>query len=581
MLSSYEEIASQWHPTKNNGLTPDKVKANSIEKYWFLCPNTCNGGCLHEWFATPQSRTLKKTGCPYCAKGSTVICIHESLSHKYQDLMIEWNYEKNMDIDPNKIRPGSDKKVSWICKVCAMEWDAAIKARTKGSGCPGCNGKVGVKPVTKMNSLEGKFPEIAKEWHPTKNGDKLPSQYKYGSLEKVWWLCPNTCGYEGCITHEYQATINARTNPTGTGCPYCAKNSQRICYHRSLEFRYPEIAKMWHPEKNGDLKPCDVTPYTNKRVWWYCKNVCDYGCIHEYEQDISNKTTNMSGCPFCIKTGSKNICIHNSFEFNYPKYANELHPTKNNDIDLTKITKHSKIKLWWLCPVKCKYGCLHEYEQSIDHKSKGTGCPFCLAYGDAKQFCYHESLEFKYPDLMKEWDYEKNSISPKDLTPKSGFRAWWKCNKNHEWSTRIFCRTVYGNCCRVCNIGNNYSKISIQWLNYLGLTYKIQHAENGGEFCVPNTKFKSDGYCIETNTIFEFHGNIWHGNPKMFKMEDINLITGITYGELYDKTIQKRDKLIKLGYNYFEVWEKDWKDGIKALRKIQRIWKKRTKTSSS
>jgi hypothetical protein len=430
MLSSYEEIASQWHPTKNKGLTPDKVKANSIEKYWFLCPNTCDNGCLHEWLTTPQSRTLKNTGCPYCAKGSTVICIHQSLANKHEDLMDEWNYDKNINTDPTKIRPGSDKKVHWICKVCAMEWEAAIKARAKGSGCPGCNGKVGVKPVTKMNSLEGKFPEIAKEWHPTKNGDKLPSAYKYGSLEKVWWLCPNTCGYEGCIQHEYEKTINARTNAYGgSGCPYCSTTTPKICYHQSLEHRFPEIAKLWHPTKNT-FKPSEVSPFNNRLVWWICLNRCDQGFMYEYQQIISNKT------------------IHN---------------------------------------VRC---------------------------------------------------------------PK-------------------------------CQNRKNYSKISLEWIKYLEINHKIQHAENGGEFCIPNTKYRADGYCHDTNTVYEFLGDLWHGNPKMFKMDEMNKVINMTYGELYNKTIQKRDKLIELGYNYVEVWEKDWKDGIKALRKIQRKWMKRTKTLSS
>ena len=57
-------------------------------------------------------------------------------------------------------------------------------------------------------------------------------------------------------------------------------------------------------------------------------------------------------------------------------------------------------------------------------------------------------------------------------------------------------------------------------------------------------------------------------------MEDINQITNTTYGELYEKTIKKRDKIKELGYNYIEIWEKDWKDGIKALKKIQRKWNK-------
>jgi hypothetical protein len=576
MLNVYEEISSQWHPTRNGVLTPDKVKYNANYKVWFLCPNTCNYGCLHEWQATPYTRTRLNSGCPFCVKCSTAICIHQSLSYKHPDLMEEWHLTKNENLDPTKLREGSDKKAWWICKVCADEWEATIKNRCKGSGCSGCNGKVGVKKVTKANSLEGKFPDIAKEWHPTKNGDKLPSQFKYGSMELVWWLCPNSCGYDGCIKHEYQATITARTKKDGTKCYYCSnftKNVTKICYHQSLQFKHPEIAKLWHPTKNGDLKPSDIPAY-NKKIWLLCDKKCKYGCLHEYEQNILSKINQDSGCPYCNVIGNKKICMHDSFVFNYPELAKELHPTKNSGIDLYTISKHSNIKLWWLCKKTCKFGCEHVYEQAVNAKSIGQGCPFCIAYGNAKQFCYHESVEYEYPQLVKEFHPSKNVIKLSEVTRGSGIRSWWKCEKNHEWETRIMDRTINGHDCRICNFGNNYSKISMQWIRFLEVTYKIQHAENEGEYCIPSTKYKADGYCKETNTVCEFLGNFYHCNPKMFKMEDMNPITKTTYGELYDKTIKRRDKIKELGYNYIEIWEKDWKDGIKALKKIQRKMEK-------
>ena len=37
----------------------------------------------------------------------------------------------------------------------------------------------------------------------------------------------------------------------------------------SLEEYAPDLAKQWHPTKNGDLKPMDVTYGSKKKVWWY------------------------------------------------------------------------------------------------------------------------------------------------------------------------------------------------------------------------------------------------------------------------------------------------------------------------
>jgi len=89
------------------------------------------------------------------------------------------------------------------------EWESLISSRTNGSGCPYCTGK---KP-TKDNNLKVKFPKVAKEFHPTKNGDLKPEDFTSGSGKKVWWVCSKG--------HEWDAEISGRTK--GSGCPYCYK----------------------------------------------------------------------------------------------------------------------------------------------------------------------------------------------------------------------------------------------------------------------------------------------------------------------------------------------------------------------
>jgi hypothetical protein len=59
---------------------------------------------------------------------------------------------------------------------------------------------------------------LAKEWHPTKNGDLTPDDITYGSGKKVWWLCKSK--------HEYQAVVYNRTG-NNSGCPYCAGNRKK------------------------------------------------------------------------------------------------------------------------------------------------------------------------------------------------------------------------------------------------------------------------------------------------------------------------------------------------------------------
>ncbi|MGZ8924248.1 MAG: DUF7487 domain-containing protein [Nitrososphaeraceae archaeon] len=107
---------------------------------------------------------------------------------------------------------------------------------------------------------------------------------------------------------------------------------------------------------------------------------------------------------------------------------------------------------------------------------------------------------------------------------------------------------------------HNYSYKCIQWLESImqqeGIY--IQHAMNGGEYKIPGTRYKADGYCFETNTIYEFHGDYWHGNPKVYLSDEINESIGKTMGDLYKKTIAKENKIRELGYNLVVVWEEDF-----------------------
>ncbi|MGZ8924252.1 MAG: DUF7487 domain-containing protein [Nitrososphaeraceae archaeon] len=102
-----------------------------------------------------------------------------------------------------------------------------------------------------------------------------------------------------------------------------------------------------------------------------------------------------------------------------------------------------------------------------------------------------------------------------------------------------------------------HSKMCLDWLEFImeqeGIN--IQHAGNIGEYKIPGTRYKADGYCSETNTIYEFHGDYWHGNPKIFESTVINEVVGISMGELYLRTIEKENKIRELGYNLTTMWQ--------------------------
>jgi hypothetical protein len=122
-------------------------------------------------------------------------------------LLIEWDYEKNR-LNPEKITYGTQTKVWWKCSK-GHSWSAQVSTRTRlGVGCPYC---AGLKVWSGFNDLAIKRPDLAKEWHPTRN-QKQPNEVGFGPT-KHWWICPSG--------HEYFASASNRA--AGMGCSRCAK----------------------------------------------------------------------------------------------------------------------------------------------------------------------------------------------------------------------------------------------------------------------------------------------------------------------------------------------------------------------
>jgi hypothetical protein len=114
------------------------------------------------------------------------------------------------------------------------------------------------------------------------NRNLKPDEVLPGTPKKVWWLCPKG--------HEYEMQVRHRTQ-RGLNCPYCS--GQRVSRDNSLKFLFPEIAKQWHPTKNGKKKPSDYTRGSSVYAWWICENG------HEWRTKILNRTIHRTGCPYC------------------------------------------------------------------------------------------------------------------------------------------------------------------------------------------------------------------------------------------------------------------------------------------
>ncbi len=274
LLARYPELAAEWHPTDNGTLTPDMVVPGS-EKRVVWC---CRTNPSHVWSALVRNRAVLGSGCPYCAGQRATP--ETSLLVMRPELAAEWHPTANTPLTPEQVLPNSSKSVVWRCRNNPLhEWKTTINSRASGASCPYCAGQ----KATPDTSLLVKYPNLAAEWHLTKNGDLTPDQVFPGSGLIVWWQCQKDSA------HEWQARIQHRAN--GIGCPFCS--GQRATPTTSLQAVASLLAAEWHPTRNGDLTPSQVKPRSNMIVWWQCHR----DPSHEWQAVIDNRFSHGSGCP--------------------------------------------------------------------------------------------------------------------------------------------------------------------------------------------------------------------------------------------------------------------------------------------
>jgi hypothetical protein len=211
-----------------------------------------------------------------------------------------------------------------------------------------CSGRV----ATPTTSLRALYPEVARRWHPTKNGKLTPDKVKLNAKKKFWWRCAKD------PSHEWQAS------PNGMGkCPICV--GKKVIFSSSLAGSAPAIAKEWHPTRNGGLRPQELYRYSLVRVWWRCAR----DPTHEWENTIAARVKRGSGCPYC---GGRAAGPNTSLAALHPDIAKEWHPTKNASLTPDAVVPGAAARVWW----RCQLG--HEWQAPIRGRTLGHGCRLCF-----------------------------------------------------------------------------------------------------------------------------------------------------------------------------------------------------------
>lgn len=486
------DIARFWHPSRNGAVTPSDVTYGTGKSYWWKCPVADD----HEWTHSVNVMTSgKNRGCPFCSKTHKRPSKDNNLEVKFPKLMAEWNFEKNTGRKPSEFTTRSTEKVWWKCEK-GHEWEARIADRTRPRYPRGCKKCSGLEASDDYN-LAVLHPTLAAEWDYEKNQGLKPEDFTPGSEKSFCWKCENG--------HEWQAKIANRVNaPT---CPYCSK--RRASEEYNLALLYPDIAKEWHPTKNGKKKPTDVTPGMRKKFWWLCR----WG--HEWKAEVNNRVGRKSGCPECrSRTSERELRVYCELktiftdaeripslhgwqcDIHIPQYklaievdggyhhkSPEKHETdrqknrtlKQHGIRVIRVRDYGLGKISEI-DIVCRKaeGDLSIIRRLLERiKAEGlvsekdqeqirvylTRDTFAGDHDFRRVRSYlpgpepENSLATLYGELAEEWDYEANHpLTPDMFTSGSKKVVAWKCSKNpdHKWPASIGSRALSKTGCPFC-----------------------------------------------------------------------------------------------------------------------------------
>ncbi|MEK0224377.1 zinc-ribbon domain-containing protein [Bacillus proteolyticus] len=492
-INQYPHLHVEWHTKRNQFVLKKDFKLTSNSKVWWVCKKD------HTFSATISNRKMGK-GCPYCA--GKKVCLDNCLATVNPGLASEWHPTKNGDFTPYDIMAGSNKRVWWMCPK-GHEYEAVVNSRNRGSGCKICgNKRKGKRAVRDNNRLSLLYPNLANEWHPTKNEQLLPSDVSYGSDKVVWWMCNRG--------HEYKSPISQRTR--GNGCAKCNAGlhtsfaEQAINYYLSVEV---PVINNYKPEalngmeidvyipslkvaieyngwffhssldrqnvdvlKEDKLKVLGITlikiiELRNDEQLFLKQKIDDNQYIHKYRSHYSQEYFN--SLDYCIKMIFKSLSNFNcgldnvdidskrdrliifekmqlrsvkkSLAAKRPDLLTEWNFKRNEKILPEFVSYGSGIKVWWTCSEG------HDYEMPVAKRtSRNSQCPIC----NGSIVTDDTSLYTLFPEIAEEWHEEKNSIAVNRVRPGSNMKVWWKCKKGHEWEAVISSRTSKNTKCPYC-----------------------------------------------------------------------------------------------------------------------------------
>ncbi len=280
-----------------------------------------------------------------------LVDVEQSFGNQYPEIAAMWCEEANRNLTPFMFTHGSNYQAVWKCPKCGDMWKSPISSIVSRNvkSCKKCSMKENGNTITKVKtskygSLAEKSEKLLKQWDFEENGNLSPYEVPLNYSFKVAWKC-DKCGYK------WSSAPNSRVrNGKISDCPHC---TGRVAMPGvdDLETLYPDIAKEWDYEKNTNILPSEIKPFSNKKYFWICPT-----CGNSYATRPKHRIDG-SGCPKCahIEIGKKNSkmvgqynedgLLINTYQ-SLHQAAREMQVTPNSIFQAVKNGRKSKGFFW-------------------------------------------------------------------------------------------------------------------------------------------------------------------------------------------------------------------------------------------
>lgn len=333
-LVSRPEILAEWNAARNGAVDPSLLNLRDSEARWWTCARG------HDFQASVVNRVHGGRGCSGCA---SLLAVHRP------HVMAEWHPDRNPGVDPSALTLTDGGRYWWRC-AAGHEWQDTVDGRVKWAGnCVTCAVPVSPGPPPVGRSLADLFPEVAEQWHPTRNQGAAPEEFNTWLRTVAWWQC--------AAGHEWASPITSRTQGWGA-CSICQPPRR----WRATVAGCPGVLAFWDAKRNEGVDPAAVTVQDDRPRAW----VCDRG--HEWSASFESVYRSQR-CPACYRIevlGERSIAV------GYPHLLAEWHPTRNGSADPALISATGDFVAWWVCVRG------HAYQKLVKTKIKGGGgCGEC------------------------------------------------------------------------------------------------------------------------------------------------------------------------------------------------------------